>query len=127
MVGWFLFHWCNGLHASLFIGRSGYAVHPASLSVAGFGVVGLFGPRIGNSSGVLPGNSCGCDGSPGSRVGGAISGLGFPGGLSSGGSAGCPGVAGGISGGSIGITSPEGFSSRGDNGEVAAKFPHPPR
>ena len=96
--------------------------HPASLLVAGFGVVGLFGPRVGNSSGVLPGNSCGCDGSPGSRTGGGISGLGLPGGLSSGGSVGCPGVAGGISGGSIGISSPNGLNFSGDNDEVTAKF-----
>jgi hypothetical protein len=97
--------------------------HPAFLSVAGLGVVGLFGPRVGDSSGVFPGNSCGCDGSPGSRTGGGISGLGLPGGLSSGGSVGCPGVAGGISGGSIGITSPKGLNFSGDNGEVATKFP----
>jgi hypothetical protein len=30
--------------------------------VAGLGVRGPFGPRIGNSSGILPGNSCGCGG-----------------------------------------------------------------
>ena len=84
--------------------------------------MGLFGPRVGNSSGVLPGNSCGCDGSPGSRTGGGISGLGLPGGLSSGGSVGCPGVAGGISGGSIGISSPNGLNFSGDNDEVTAKF-----
>jgi hypothetical protein len=97
--------------------------HSAFLLVAGFGVVGLFGPRVGDSSGVLPGNSCGCDGSPGSRTGGGISGLGLPGGLSNGGSVGCPGVAGGISGGSIGITSPDGSNISGDNDEVTAKFP----
>jgi hypothetical protein len=120
MVGRFLFHWRNGLHSTLFIARSGDGVHPAALSVAGFGVVGLFGPRVGNSSGVLPGNSCGCDGSPGSRTGGGISGLGLPGGFSSGGSVGCPGVAGGISGGSIGITSPE---SRVDTPSTATTTP----
>src|SRR4029453_6954962 len=75
--------------------------------VAGLGVLGPFGPRIGNSSGVLPGNSCGCGGWPGSRGGGGPSGGGLPGGFSGGGSVGCPGVAGGISGGSIGIASPE--------------------
>jgi hypothetical protein len=37
-------------------------IHPAPGSVAGLGVRGTFGPRIGNSSGILPGNSCGCDG-----------------------------------------------------------------
>jgi hypothetical protein len=99
------------------------SIHAPARSVAGFGVVGLFGPRVGNSSGVLPGNSCGCDGSPGSRTGGGISGLGLPGGFSSGGSVGCPGVAGGISGGSIGISSPNGLNFSGDNDEVAAKFP----
>jgi len=70
-------------------------------------VRGLFGPRIGNSSGILPGSSCGCGGGPGSRNGGGTSGRGLPGGFSGGGSVGCPGVAGGISGGSIGIASPE--------------------
>ena len=75
--------------------------------VAGFGVVGLFGPRVGNSSGVFPGNSSGCGGSPGSCTGGGASGWGVvPGGSSCGGSVGFPGVAGGISGGSIGIYSP---------------------
>ena len=73
--------------------------------VAGFGVVGLFGPRVGNSSGVFPGNSSGCGGSPGSCTGGGASGWGVPGGSSCGGSVGFPGVAGGISGGSIGIYS----------------------
>ena len=72
-------------------------------SVAGLGVVGLSGPRDGISSGVLPGNSSGRDGSPGSRTGAGISGRGLPGGDSCGGSDGVPGVAGGISGGSIGI------------------------
>ena len=86
-------------------------------------MVGLFGPRVGNSSGVLPGNSSGCGGGPGSRTGGGTSGRGFPGGLSGGGSVGCPGVAGGISGGSIGIASPKGCSSRSDNGERGSKFP----
>jgi hypothetical protein len=51
----------------------------------------------------LPGNSSGLGGSPGSRIGGGISGCGFPGGSSRGGSVGVPGVGGGISGGSIGI------------------------
>jgi hypothetical protein len=82
-------------------------VHPAPGSVAGLRVLGPLGPRIGNSSGISPGNSCGCGDSPGSRNGGGTSGRGLPGGLSCGGSVGCPGVAGGISGGSIGITSPE--------------------
>jgi hypothetical protein len=82
--------------------------------VAGFGVAGPFGPRTGNSSGILPGNSCGDDGSPGSRIGGGTSGRGLPGGSSRGGSVGCPGVAGGISGGSIGIY---------NNGAAAVMFP----
>jgi hypothetical protein len=74
-------------------------------AVAGFGVVGLFGPRVGNSSGVCPGSSSGLGGSPGSCTGGGASGWGFPGGSSCGGSVGLPGVAGGISGGSTGIYS----------------------
>jgi hypothetical protein len=74
-------------------------------ALAGFGVVGLLGPRVGNSSGVCPGSSSGVGGSAGSRTGGGASGWGFPGGSSCGGSAGVPGVAGGISGGSIGIYS----------------------
>ena len=82
-------------------------IHPAPGSVAGLGVRGPFGPRVGNSSGISPGNSRGCGGRPGSRRGGGTSGRGLPGGFSGGGSVGCPGVAGGISGGSIGITSPE--------------------
>jgi len=107
MVGWFLFHWRNGLHASLFIARSGeiFIRHPDRWRDWDCG--GPFGPRIGNSSGILPGSSCGCGGWPGSRSGGGTSGRGFPGGFSGGGSVGCPGVAGGISGGSIGIASPE--------------------
>jgi hypothetical protein len=72
-------------------------------SVAGLGVDGLFGPWPGISSGIFPGNSCGCGGAPGSCTGGGISGFGLPGGSSRGGSVGWPGVAGGISGGSIGI------------------------
>ena len=108
MVGWLLFHWRNGLHSLRVQAACSFALR----SVAGFGVVGPLGPRVGNSSGILPGNSSGCGGAPGSRMGGGTSGRGFPGGLSIGGSVGCPGVAGGISGGSIGITSPEGFSSK---------------
>jgi hypothetical protein len=81
------------------------------------GVEGPFGPRTGSSSGTLPGNSCGGDGAPGSRIGGGTSGLGLPGGYSRGGSVGVPGVAGGISGGSIGIT---------DNGTDAVMFPREP-
>jgi hypothetical protein len=77
------------------------------VSVAGLGVRGPFGPRVGNSSGVLPGSSSGCGGAPGSRTGDGISGLGLPGGIPGGGSAGVPGVAGGISGGSIGIRVPD--------------------
>jgi len=69
---------------------------------AGLGVVGLFGPRTGNSSGVLPGKLSGGAGSPGSRTGGGASGRGFPGGSSGGGSVGLLGVGGCISGGSIG-------------------------
>jgi hypothetical protein len=85
--------------------------------VAGLGVEGPFGPRTGNSSGVLPGSSCGGDGVPGSCTGGGTSGRGRPGGSSRGGSVGCPGVGGGISGGSIGIH---------DNGTDAAMFPRKP-
>ncbi len=43
-------------------------------SVAGFGVVGLAGPRPGTSSGVLPGSSSGGVGVSGSRTGGGTSG-----------------------------------------------------
>ena len=75
----------------------------SSASVAGDGVVGLFGPRTGSSSGIRPGNSSGRGASPGSWIGGGTSGRGPAGGSSGGGSAGWPGVAGGISGGSIGI------------------------
>jgi hypothetical protein len=50
-----------------------------------------------------PGNSFGCAGSPGSRIGGGTSGRGSPGGLSCGGSDGFPGLIGGSSCGSIGI------------------------
>jgi hypothetical protein len=77
-------------------------------SVAGGGVFGRCGPRIGASSGGWPGSSSGRAGSPGSCTGGGTSGRGFPGGLSTGGSVGCPGLIGGCSGGSIGIfvTSP---------------------
>jgi hypothetical protein len=38
------------------------SIHAVLGSVAGLGVLGPFGPRIGNSSGSLPGNSCGCGG-----------------------------------------------------------------
>jgi hypothetical protein len=82
-------------------------------SVPGGGAIGPFGPRIGSSSGILPGNSSGRDGSPGSCIGVGTSGRGLPGGIPGGGSVGVPGVAGGISGGSIGID---------DNGEIAAMF-----
>jgi hypothetical protein len=96
------------MNSSLFMTHSGRAVdgriHAVSArSVAGFGVDGPLGPRPGNSSGVLPGSSSGRGGSPGSRIGGGISGCGLPGGSSRGGSVGVPGVGGGISGGSIGI------------------------
>jgi hypothetical protein len=97
------------------------AIH-AAVSVAGLGVRGPSGPRAGNSSGVLPGNSSGLGGAPGSRTGGGISGLGLPGGIPGGGSVGVPGVAGGISGGSIGISfAPS--NSKSNNGEGALKFP----
>ena len=76
-------------------------------------MVGLFGPRPGNSSGIFPGSSCGRAGSPGSCIGGGISGRGLPGGSSRGGSVGWPGVGAGISGGSIGIVSL--FLPQGDN------------
>jgi hypothetical protein len=66
-------------------------------------VGGTGGPRTGNSSGRLPGNSSGQGDSPGSCTGGGTSGRGLPGGDSCGGSVGWPGVAGGILGGSIGI------------------------
>ena len=64
---------------------------------------GPLGPRLGISSGILPGSSSGRGDSPGSRIGGGASGFGLPGGIPGGGSVGVPGVAGGISGGSIGI------------------------
>jgi hypothetical protein len=76
------------------------------ISVGAGGVVGVCGPRTGNSSGVWPGNSSGRCGSPGSCTGGGISGCGFPGGLSGGSSVGCPGWIGGSSVGLIGIISP---------------------
>ena len=95
-----LFHQANGLHGPLFIACSDDGLnagpHSAPVSVAGLGARGPFGPRTGSSSGVLPGNSCGCGGWPGSRIGGGTSGRGLPGGASGGGSVGCPGVAGGI-------------------------------
>ena len=83
--------------------RFGFYTVPRRPSVAGLGVAGPCGPRTGNSSGVLPGNSSGGAGSPGSCTGGGTSGRGLPGGSSRGGSVGVAGVAGGISGGSIGI------------------------
>jgi hypothetical protein len=87
-----------------FVARGAAAVITvADSAVAGLGVLGPFGPRVGNSSGVWPGSSSGRGASPGSRIGGGASGCGFPGGSSRGGSVGWPGVAGGISGGSIGI------------------------
>ena len=112
----FLFRRRNRLHARLFITRSAMLSNPSlhglnptqsapGVSTAGFGVAGPLGPRTGNSSGILPGNSCGGGEAPGSRIGGGTSGLGLLGGSSRGGSVGCPGVAGGISGGSIGIYS----------------------
>jgi hypothetical protein len=94
-------------------------------SVAGFGVSGPLGPRDGISSGVWPGNSSGRGDSPGSRIGGVISGCGLPGGIPGGGSVGVPGVDGGISGGSIGITK---ISCReNDNDDAAPMFPVAPR
>ena len=91
-------------------------------SVAGLGACGPFGPRGGISSGMRPGNSSGRAGSPGSRIGGVISGLGLPGGMPGGGSVGVPGVAGGISGGSIGVTSTPCGSRR-----CRGAIPSPPR
>jgi hypothetical protein len=85
--------------------------------VAALGVEGPFDPRAGSSSGILPGNSCGGGGAPGSCIGGGTSGRGLPGGSSRGGTFGVPGVGGGISGGSIGII---------DNGTDAAMFPPKP-
>ena len=76
----------------------------ASFYRLGEGVGGRCGPRTGNSSGLLPGNSSGRGGSPGSCTGGGTSGLGLPGGLSCGGSDGCPGWIGGSSCGSIGVS-----------------------
>jgi hypothetical protein len=70
----------------------------------GAGGGGGCGPRTGNSSGLLPGNSSGRGGPPGSRIGGGTSGRGLPGGLSCGGSDGCPGLIGGSSWGSIGVS-----------------------
>ena len=94
----------------------------AARSVAVFGVAGPFGPRTGISSGIFPGNSSGRGGTPGSWIGGGMSGRGFPGGSSRGGSVGVPGVGGGIPGGSIGvgIASPIGEC---DNDVGAAMFP----
>jgi hypothetical protein len=106
-------------HSEGFSNRQ-FRLSPAR-SVAGLGVAGLFGPRDGTSSGILPGNSCGGGGAPGSWTGGGISGLGLPGGASRGGSVGWPGVAGGISGGSIGIA--WFHRSGGDNGPREAMFP----
>ena len=74
------------------------------ISVAPDGVVGLCGPRSGNSSGECGGNCSGRGGAPGSCTGGGTSGLGFPGGLfSGGGSDGRPGSIGGSSLWSIGM------------------------
>jgi hypothetical protein len=95
----------NGLFVCSYCGSDCRTRVDHATAVAGFGVVGLFGPRVGNSSGTCPGNSSGLGGSPGSCTGGGASGWGVPGGSSCGGSAGCPGVAGGISGFSIGIYS----------------------
>src|SRR5258705_4369969 len=86
------------------VARASISESQNSQSVAGFGAVGPVGPRVGNSSGVLPGNSSGLGASPGSRIGGGTSGRGFPGGLSFGGSVGRPGLIGGSSCGSIGIS-----------------------
>ncbi len=95
------------MNAPLFMAHSGQMEPTAQLiaarSVAGLGVVGRLGPRPGTSSGILPGNSSGTGVSPGSRIGGGISGCGLPLGSSGGGSLGVPGVGGGISGGSIGV------------------------
>ena len=94
----------------------------SQLLVGAGGGGGLEGPGSGNSSGSSPGSSSGRDGSPGSRTGGGISGLGFPGGLSRGGSVGCPGVIGGSSVGSIGIATRSRVT--GDaNGRAWAMFP----
>jgi hypothetical protein len=84
------------------VGDSAWSFQAA---VAGGGEVGPPGPRTGNSSGILPGNSSGLCGSPGSCTGAGISGWGFGDGLSRGGSAGFPGWIGGSSTGSIGIAS----------------------
>jgi hypothetical protein len=84
-------------------------------------VLALLGPRIGSSFGLLPGNSSGLGGSPGSWTGGGTSGFGLPGGLSVGGSVGLPGVGGGISGGSVGIYIITSLNAY--NGSRAATFP----
>jgi hypothetical protein len=89
----FLFWMRKSLHARLFIAHSGEGFksnfdQALRASVAGFGDDGPCGPRPGNSSGTLPGNSSGVGASPGSRIGGEISGCGLPGGDSIGGSVG---------------------------------------
>jgi hypothetical protein len=89
----FLFRLRKSLHVRLFIAHSGGGFkskigQTLRASVAGFGAVGPCGPRPGNSSGTLPGNSSGVGDSPGSRIGGEISGCGLPGGDSIGGSVG---------------------------------------
>ena len=89
-----------------------------AVSVAGLGVVGPSGPRLGISSGIFPGNSSGRGGAPGSRTGGGTSGFGLPGGTPGGGSLGVPGVAGGISGGSIGMKVPDAKSGNNYAGRV---------
>src|ERR1700761_2182247 len=96
------------------------------MSTAGGGDDGPGGPRTGSSSGIWPGSSSGLCGSPGSCIGGGISGRGFPGGLSRGGSVGCPGLIGGSSGGSIGmhrLASPAARWSYRDNGSGKVMFP----
>jgi hypothetical protein len=98
----------------------GKSAIPASV---GYGVRGPSGPRTGNSSGILPGNSSGRGGSPGSRIGGGTSGRGFPGGRSCGGSDGCPGLIGGSSCGSIGISFFPELPHCCINGAATAMFP----
>ena len=76
----------------------------------------LNAPVIGSNNGPLAGLSAAVKDMydvAGSRTGGGISGLGFPGGLSCGGSVGCPGWIGGSSSGSNATDELPGTDSRG--------------
>ena len=103
----FIAHSEDRFQPTFHIVRCGFSGVPGKSAIppsVGEGVRGPCGPRTGNSSGLLPGNSSGRGGSPGSRMGGGTSGRGLPGGLSCGGSDGCPGLIGGSSCGSIGVS-----------------------